>query len=177
VLRGRKSGYAPVGMTIHLAGNSFRRDESACSPATALHGSAALPFVIPTRISCHAAPDRAACAPFRKERRMKCINAMNLNRKSGGAQPRDLRFSGPFLDMFFETSIGNLGTRRNVTSCRRLRFYLGSRTAKRSAWSIKTRRKSPVVRTPSNPFTYELFSVVVLKKDTPDNSSEPIFTT
>jgi hypothetical protein len=34
-----------------------------CS-ATALHESAALPFVIPTRISCHAAPDKAACAPF-----------------------------------------------------------------------------------------------------------------
>ena len=55
--------------------------------------------------------------------------------------------------------------------------YLGSRTAKRSAWSMKTRRKSPVVRTPSNPFTKELFPVVVLRKDTPDNSSEPIFTT
>ncbi len=43
----------------------------------------ALPFVIPTRISCHVAPERAACAPFRKERRMKCINATNLNRNPG----------------------------------------------------------------------------------------------
>jgi hypothetical protein len=36
-----------------------------------------------TRISCHVALDRAACAPFRKERRMKCINATNLNRNPG----------------------------------------------------------------------------------------------
>jgi hypothetical protein len=59
-----------------------------------------LSFVIPTRISCHAALDGATCAPFREERRMKWINAINLHRKSGGAQPRDLRFSGPFLGMF-----------------------------------------------------------------------------
>jgi hypothetical protein len=45
-------------------------------------------LVIPTRISCHVALDRAACAPFRKERRMKCINATNLNRKSGGSAVR-----------------------------------------------------------------------------------------
>jgi hypothetical protein len=30
----------------------------------------ALNFVIPTRVSCHAAPDTAACAPFGEERRM-----------------------------------------------------------------------------------------------------------
>jgi DNA-binding CsgD family transcriptional regulator len=35
------------------------------------------------RISCHAALDRAACAPFREERRMKTANATNLDRKSG----------------------------------------------------------------------------------------------
>jgi hypothetical protein len=29
-----------------------------------VHGSAAFPFVIPTRISCHAALDKAAYAPF-----------------------------------------------------------------------------------------------------------------
>src|SRR6202035_4743332 len=72
---------------------------STCCQVIALHGSAAVPFVIPTRISCHAALDRAAGAPFREERRMKCINAINLNRKSGGAQPRDLQFSRPFLEM------------------------------------------------------------------------------
>ena len=38
-----------------------------------------------------------------KERRTEYINATNLDRKSGGAQWRDLRFSDPFLEMFFET--------------------------------------------------------------------------
>ena len=38
-----------------------------------------------TRISCHAAMDEAACAPFRKEGRMKCTNATKIKRKSGVA--------------------------------------------------------------------------------------------
>ena len=38
-----------------------------------------------TRISCHAALDNAACAPFRKEGRMKCTNAIKVHRKSGVA--------------------------------------------------------------------------------------------
>jgi hypothetical protein len=38
-----------------------------------------------TRISCHAALDKAAFAPFRKEGRMKCDNATKSNRKSGVA--------------------------------------------------------------------------------------------
>jgi hypothetical protein len=33
---------------------------------------------------------------------MMVINATALDRKSGGAQWRDLRFSGPFLEMFFD---------------------------------------------------------------------------
>ena len=45
-----------------------------------------------TRISCHAAPDKTACAPFFKERRMMFANATNVYRKSGAAQWRDLRF-------------------------------------------------------------------------------------
>jgi hypothetical protein len=36
--------------------------------------------------------------------RMLLINATALNRKSGGAQWRDLRFSGPFLEMCFRQS-------------------------------------------------------------------------
>jgi hypothetical protein len=36
-----------------------------------------------TRISCHAALDEAACAPFREERRMQRINATKSNRKAG----------------------------------------------------------------------------------------------
>jgi hypothetical protein len=67
------------------------RSEVCPSDLTALNKSHHPPLVIPTRISCHVALDRAACAPFRKDRRMKCINVTNLNRKSGGAQPRDLR--------------------------------------------------------------------------------------
>jgi hypothetical protein len=48
-----------------------------------------------TRISCHATLDEAAYAPFRKEGRMKCVNATKSNRKSGVAQWRDLQFSPP----------------------------------------------------------------------------------
>jgi hypothetical protein len=73
-------------------------------PATAFYGSIALPFVIPTRISCHAALDKAACAPFRKEGRIRCDNATKFHRKSGGAEPRDLRFRGPVLGMFSRQS-------------------------------------------------------------------------
>src|SRR6202167_3607728 len=36
-----------------------------------------------TPISCHAVLERSACAPFIKERRMKCINATSLRRKLG----------------------------------------------------------------------------------------------
>jgi hypothetical protein len=36
-----------------------------------------------TPISCHAVLERPACAPFIKERRMECINATSLYRKSG----------------------------------------------------------------------------------------------
>ena len=43
-----------------------------------------------TRISCYAALDMAACAAFRKESRMRDCNTTNLDRKSGGAQWRDL---------------------------------------------------------------------------------------
>jgi hypothetical protein len=38
----------------------------------------------PDRISCHAALDEAASAPFRKERRMKFAKATKFHRKSGG---------------------------------------------------------------------------------------------
>jgi hypothetical protein len=36
-----------------------------------------------TPISCHAVLERSACAPFIKERRMECVNATTLRRKSG----------------------------------------------------------------------------------------------
>jgi hypothetical protein len=40
----------------------------------------------PTRMSCHAAPDTAACAAFVTESRMKFANATKFHRKSGEAQ-------------------------------------------------------------------------------------------
>jgi hypothetical protein len=55
-----------------------------------------------TRISCHAALDKATCAPFRKEGRMKCTNASKFHRKSGVAKWRDLQFGGRFVEMFFD---------------------------------------------------------------------------
>jgi hypothetical protein len=33
---------------------------------------------------------------------MKFANATNINRKSGVAERRDLRFRGPFVEMFFD---------------------------------------------------------------------------
>jgi hypothetical protein len=36
-----------------------------------------------TPISCHAVPESSACAHFIKERRIECINATSLHRKSG----------------------------------------------------------------------------------------------
>jgi len=38
-----------------------------------------------TRISCHAALDKVACALFRKEGRKECTNATKVNRKFGVA--------------------------------------------------------------------------------------------
>jgi hypothetical protein len=58
-----------------------------------------------TRISCHAGPDKTAYAPFRKEGRMKFVNAINLHRKSGVAKWRDLQFRGPLLEMFLRQDL------------------------------------------------------------------------
>jgi hypothetical protein len=55
-----------------------------------------------TRISYFAALARTTCAVSLKGNRMKMINATKLDRKSGGAQWRDLRFGGSLLEMFFE---------------------------------------------------------------------------
>src|SRR5580658_3187897 len=50
------------------------------------------PLVIPTRISYFALLATTTCAALRKESRMQTIKATDLDRKSGGAQPRDLQF-------------------------------------------------------------------------------------
>jgi hypothetical protein len=70
-------------------------DENGFRSATALHGSVALPFVIPTGANPDFLlrfVDRAACAAFREESRMKLAEPTIPNRKSGVAQWRDLRF-------------------------------------------------------------------------------------
>jgi hypothetical protein len=53
-----------------------------------------------TRISCHAALDKTARAPFLKERRMMFANATNFHRKSGVAQWRDLCVDAPSWKCF-----------------------------------------------------------------------------
>src|SRR5580658_291919 len=53
-----------------------------------------------TRISYFALLATTTCAVFLKENRMMVINATVLDRKSGGAQWRDLRFGGSPLGMF-----------------------------------------------------------------------------
>jgi hypothetical protein len=75
-----------------------------CS-ATTLPGSTALPFVVSTG----AYPDfllqdaaTTTYAVFLKKTAYVLINATNLDRKSGGAEWRDLRFSGHFLEVFFD---------------------------------------------------------------------------
>jgi hypothetical protein len=55
-----------------------------------------------TRISYFAALATTTDAVSRKGNRMRMIKATALDRKSGGAQWRDLRFGGPFLEMFFD---------------------------------------------------------------------------
>ena len=80
--------YAPVEMTNLLHGNC-----QLSSGYTPVHGSTNLSSRPErTRISCHAALDMATCAAFFKESRMKIANATKLNRKSGVAEWRDLRF-------------------------------------------------------------------------------------
>src|SRR5271156_2387106 len=44
-----------------------------------------VPHVRLTRISCHAALDKDACAAFVKESSIECANATEFQRKSGGA--------------------------------------------------------------------------------------------
>jgi hypothetical protein len=48
-------------------------------------------LVVPTRISCHVALDSAACAPFRKERPMRCINVTNPNSNPKAAEGSAVR--------------------------------------------------------------------------------------
>jgi hypothetical protein len=56
-----------------------------------------------TRISYFALLATATCAALRRESRMQIPNTTGLNRKSGGAQWRDLRFGGSPLESVFST--------------------------------------------------------------------------
>jgi hypothetical protein len=62
-----------------------------------------------TRISYFALPATTTGAVCRKGNRMNLIKATGLHRKSGGAQWRDLRFGGSFLEMFFLQSLRDRG--------------------------------------------------------------------
>ena len=77
----------------------------ACVRAAASRSAATLPFVISTEADLdflpRAASDDHVCGSLFKESRMQIIEATGLDRKSGGAQWRDLRFSVSFLEMFF----------------------------------------------------------------------------
>ena len=67
-----------------------------------------------TRMSYFALLAPTTCAALRKESRMQIIKAPDLVRKSGEAQWRDLRFSGPFLEMFFRQSVPGVPTPRRT---------------------------------------------------------------
>ena len=62
------------------ASTAPRDDKKGVSSVVVSHSS---PKAGLTPISCHAELERSACAPFIKERRMECINATSLHRKSG----------------------------------------------------------------------------------------------
>jgi hypothetical protein len=90
-------------------------DEKRLVPAATLYGIVTLSLSSRperTRISCHAALETTACAAFSKESRMKFANATNINRKSGVAERRDLRFRGPFVEMFFDRAYPDFLPRR-----------------------------------------------------------------
>jgi hypothetical protein len=95
-------------------------DENGFCPATALYGSAALPFVIPSGAKrsggicssadlywkCFSTEWSWACGPP-KEMKNAFYPATVLYGSaapplSSRAQPRDLQFRGPFLEMFFD---------------------------------------------------------------------------
>jgi hypothetical protein len=87
----------PVGFSgISELDAVFRKEGAHVAVLAPRVGNPGLPLALPlssrperTRISCCAA---AACAAFRKESRMKLAEPTKFNRKSGGAQWRDLRF-------------------------------------------------------------------------------------
>jgi hypothetical protein len=80
------------------------------APLSPLSSRLSRPAVGPerTRISCHAAMDEAACAPFRKEGRMKCTNATKIKGKSRVAKRRDLLFASSPTKLQTHNQTGDL---------------------------------------------------------------------
>jgi hypothetical protein len=110
VSRCRKSGYAPVGMTILLQGNGQKRsDEWLLMVPQNCHPDRSVPGFPATRHS-----PAATCAAFSKESCKKFANATDLNRKCGVAQWRDLLFSGSHANSEGLTSLGVYGTAEAV---------------------------------------------------------------
>ena len=68
----------------------------------------------PDRISCHAALERTACAPFHEERRMKLIEATKFHRKSGGGPAAKREPSPEGLGVNSEHDLSAVGAALNL---------------------------------------------------------------
>jgi len=92
----------PTGEVMGL--RPTQADEKGFCSAAIVHGAPPFPLSSRpkrTRISYFALPATTTYAALLKESRTEYINATVLDRKSGGAQWRDLRFSGSSSGMFF----------------------------------------------------------------------------
>jgi hypothetical protein len=83
-------------------------NEKRLGPASTLYGTVTLSLSSRperTRISCHAELATSTYAPFHKERRMRLAKANKFDRKSGGAERRDLRFPRKLPGDVFRPSV------------------------------------------------------------------------
>ena len=97
---------------------------------------------------------------------MKCTNAIKFHRKSGGAQPRDLQFPGPFLEMFFDRAV--MGLRPTQGDEKRLLF------SNRSLW----KRRPPLCHPERTRISYyaapKMTSFAAFIKESRMSFAEPI---
>jgi hypothetical protein len=77
-LRRRRTRYVSAEFFFHSLARAWQTGNGTSRAISPLKPKGGL-----TPISCHAVLDRSACAPIIKERRMRCINATSLHRKSG----------------------------------------------------------------------------------------------
>src|SRR5271168_4100538 len=82
-----KRNASQIYRVIQRLGDDKKRCAECCSSPLKPHGTPGQAKPGLTPISCHAVLERSACAPFIKERRMECINATSLHRKSGNGAP------------------------------------------------------------------------------------------